>query len=67
MKGYYSLGLCGYEISVDPTDNDYAFAQFMGTEKEHPKRRYKIFFTPSGRAFIRPNRRRVYFDEVLRV
>lgn len=66
MKGYYSLGLYGYEISIDPTDNDYAFAQFMGTEKEHPRRRYKINFSTSGRTFIRPNRRRVYLDEVLR-
>ena len=67
MKGYYSLGLCGYEVSIDTEDNDYAFAKFVGTEKEHPQRRYKINFSPSGRAFIRPNGRRVYLDEVLRV
>lgn len=66
-KGVYSLGLCGYEIWADPENRDHMMAQFIGGEKEYKPRSYSVQYTPAGRAFIRPDRRRVYLDEVLRV
>ena len=66
MKGYYSLGLCGYEIWPDPEDNERMMAKFVGTSTDHRAVSYKIQETPSGRSFIRPDRRRIYLDEVLR-
>lgn len=65
MKGYYPFGLCGYEITIDPENNDFVFAKFVGIEKENHQRRYKIQFTKKGRAFIRPYKHRIYLDEVL--
>ncbi len=67
-KYYYSLGLAGYEIRPIPDDNDHLLARFlvMGEETEHKTRKYKIQYTPGGRAFIRPDRRRVYLDKAYR-
>ena len=65
-KGYYSMGLCGYEMWLDPDDNDRMMVQFVGTDNEHKPRSYKIQETMSGRMFVRPDGRRIYLDEVLR-
>lgn len=65
-KGYYSLGLCGYEIWTDESDPDYMMVLFVGLEREQIARRYKICETPSGRLFVRPNGRRIYLDLVMR-
>ena len=61
------MGLCGWKIWDDPQDSDRMMAQFQGTEKKENARSYKIQFTASGRAFIRPYGRRIYMDEVLLV
>lgn len=65
MKYYYSLGLAGYEIWPVEGDSDHLMAQFVGTDKHYPARKYKIQETPGGRAFIRPDNRRIYLDEAL--
>lgn len=65
-KGIYSMGLCGYEIWDDPNDSDRMMARFIGGSKEYKDRSYTVQFTPAGRAFIRPDGRRIYLDEVLR-
>lgn len=63
--GIYNMGLCGYKLWAD--GGDYALAQFVGTEKIQPIKQYHIQYTNTGRAFIRPYGRRIYFDEVVRV
>lgn len=65
--GVYSMGLAGWKIWEDPEDSDYLMAEFRGTENPHPARRYKIQYTTSGRAFIRPYGHRIYADEVFRI
>ena len=64
-KGYYSMGLAGYEVWPDPENHEKLMARFVGTEKEHPARSYKIQETRSGKMFIRPDGRRIYLDEIL--
>ena len=41
-KGYYSMGLAGYEVWPDPNNHERLMARFVGTEKEHQARSYKI-------------------------
>lgn len=68
-KGYYSMGLCGYELWVDEDDlrDDTMHVLFVGTDREQKAKRYKIQFTPNGkRQFVRPNRRRIYLDDCIR-
>lgn len=66
MKYYYSMGLVGYEIWPIDGDNEHLMAQFVGTKAEYPARKYHVQVTPGGRAFIRPDNRRIYLDEALR-
>lgn len=63
---YHSMGLVGYEIWPDHKRNASLMCRFVDTEREHPARSYRIQITQSGRAFIRPNGRRVYLDEIVR-
>lgn len=67
-KYYYSLGLAGYEIRPIPDGNDHLLVRFLvvGEETERKARKYKIQYTPGGRAFIRTDGRRVYLDEAFR-
>lgn len=65
IHGYYSLGLCGYEIWDSDNDSDKLNCLFVGTNREQIAREYKIQYMPNGRPFIRPNGRRIYLDEVL--
>ena len=64
-KGYYSMGLAGYEIWSDPENSDKLMARFVGTEKEHKARSYTVQYTTGGRPYIRPDGRRIYLDDVL--
>lgn len=66
MKGYYSLGLCGYKIWPDPEDEERLMALFVGVEENQIARSYKIQESGSGRLFIRPYGRRIYLDETIR-
>lgn len=36
------MGLAGYEVWPDPNDHERLMARFVGTEKEHKARSYKI-------------------------
>lgn len=65
-KGYYSLGLTGYELWQDPQDMDRMMVLFVGTQREQKARSYRIQQTHAGRMFVRPNGRRIYLDEVMR-
>ena len=65
--GYYSLGLTGYEVWDDPdAAGERMMVLFVGTQREQRARSYKIQTTAGGRAFVRPNGRRVYLDECIR-
>lgn len=73
VRGYYSLGLCGYEIWPDPTDPDRMMAVFVAGNEEdreedlaHRARHYKVNYTKKGRAYITVYRRRIHLDEVMR-
>ncbi len=64
MKGYYSLGLCGYEVTV--LDDEHVGWRFVGTEREQPPHCAKIRYTAKGRAYFRAGNRRIHLDECLR-
>ncbi len=65
-KGFYSLGLVGYELWTDPNDCDRMMVLYVGTQREQVARSYKVQMTPKGRPYVRPHGRRIYLDLVLR-
>jgi hypothetical protein len=65
MKGYYSLGLCGYEVEISD-DGESAHYRFVGLDKEQPRYRSKIYYTRKGRPYLRTHYNRIYLDECLR-
>lgn len=67
VKGFYSLGLCGYEIWPDKDDSERLMVLFTGPTTPQKARSYKVQYTTAGRPFVHPNHRRIYLDEVLRV
>lgn len=70
-KYYYSLGLTGYELWVDDDDvrDNTIHVLFVGTQREHVARRYKIQSRNkvNVRQFVRVYGRRIYLDECMRV
>lgn len=71
VKGYYSLGLTGYEIWATEEDvrDGKLHVLYVGATKEQIARRYKVQDrnVRKFRPFVRPNGRRIYLDEALRV
>ena len=53
-------------VSVDPA-SDTCFSCFDWGEGPQDFRRTKIYYTNSGRAYIRRYNRRYYFDEIMRI
>ena len=75
LRGYYSMGLCGYELWVNDDDllDDTMHVLFVGTNREQKARRYKIqvrnkdgLANTGHRQFVRPHGRRIYLDECIR-
>ena len=64
MRGYYSLGLTGYEVDI--IDQDHVRWTFVGTNREQIAHRSKIYYTAGGRAYFTANGRRIHLDECLR-
>lgn len=64
MKGYYSLGLCGYEVEV--INEDLIQWVFVGTSRENTTHRSKVYHTANGRAYFNANGRRIHLDQCLR-
>lgn len=61
LNNWGGLEILEIEYSID----DYAIASFnFGTRQQI--RRHKICYTPAGRAYIRKQGRRYYFDEIMR-
>ena len=48
MKGYYSLGLSGYEVDI--IDQDHVRWLFVGTDREQIAHRAKVYYTGGGRS-----------------
>ena len=63
--GYYSLGLCGYEVKVNDDCESVAWI-WVGSNREQIDHRAKIYHTNKGRAYFRTPNRRIYLDECLR-
>ena len=65
MKGYYSLGLTGYEVS---TNNDCESVTwiYVGSNREQLTHKAKIYYTKGGRAYFNALGRRIHLDLCLR-
>lgn len=63
--GIYSLGLCGYEVAVDETQ-EIAFYRFVGLSGPQLGRKAKIRYTSKGRPYFLAGNRRIHLDECLR-
>ena len=59
MKGYYSLGLSGYEVDIMRW-------LFVGTDREQIAHRAKVYYTGGGRPYFNANGRRIHLDQCLR-
>ena len=67
MKGYFSLGLCGYEVEIQD-DCETVKYQFVGTEHQHPVQKAKVYYTQKdARPYFLANGRRIHLDQCLRV
>lgn len=66
MKGYYSMGLAGFDVEVlDDETVAYTYV-YPGASGERPHKA-KVKYSASGRAYFTSfMRRRVYLDECLR-
>lgn len=64
MKGYYSLGLAGYEVDI--IDKDHIRWLFVGTDREQIAHRARIYYTTGGRPYFNANGRRIHLDQCLR-
>ena len=63
--GYYSIGLCGYEVCVNEDCESVTWI-YVGSQREQNTHRAKIYMTAKGRAYFRAGWRRIYLDECLR-
>lgn len=67
MKGYYSLGLAGYEVEIDDGGERVSY-QYVGPTGSKPVTQHaKVRYTAGGRAYFLANGRRIHLDECLRV
>lgn len=65
MKGYYSLGLTGYEVSIN-SDGESVTWIYVGSNREQVSHRAKIYYTKGGRAYFNIPGRRIHLDLCLR-
>lgn len=65
MKGFYSLGLTGYEVSIN-NDGESVSWIFVGSNRNQIAHRAKIYYTKGGRAYFNVPGRRIHLDLCLR-
>lgn len=65
MKGYYSMGLVGYEVTVD-SDGETVRYRYHGAASVAPERKAKVRYTKKGRAYFLAHGHRIHLDECLR-
>lgn len=63
--GVYVLNNFGGLVILD-MDGETATAAYHFGEKYEQIRRHQIYYTYTGRAYIRKNGRRYYFDQIMR-
>lgn len=63
----YCMGLCGYELNIDPTGENVFFRYYAPTGGNPTKQRTKIRYTAKGRAYFLVNGRRIHLDKCLRL
>lgn len=74
LKHYYknavpigTYPLCNFGgLAILAIENDRAIAAFNFGEGYKQIRRHNIYYTYTGRAYIRKNGRRYYFDQIMR-
>ena len=64
MKGYFSMGLCGYEVKVS-SDTDSVKFKFVGCSEEDKWHKARLYTTGKGFYFKTPTGR-VYLNDCLR-
>ena len=66
IRGFYSLGLVGYEVEI--LDDEHVSWLYVGTQQEQVRHTARIRYTSKGRAYflVTEPRRRIHLDECLR-
>lgn len=67
VHGTYSLGLAGYEVSIDPDGEHVHFRWTSMTGGKPYWQTAKVYHTAKGRAYFKASGRRIHLDQVLRV
>lgn len=65
MKVFYSLGLTGYEASINNDGKSVTWI-YVGSNREQLTHRVKINYTKGGRAYFNVPGRRIHLDLCLR-
>ena len=65
--GVYQLNNFGGLVILDIIGDGSAIAAWSDGEKYESIRRHQIFYTYTGRAYIRKAGRRFYFDQIMRL
>lgn len=65
--GVYPMSNFGGLVILDMIGDKSAVAAWSDGEKYENIRRHQIFYTYTGRAYIRKNGRRYYFDQIMRI
>lgn len=65
-KGYYSMGLAGYEVEVMPDTESVRYCYISPTGAKPVQQRAKLHITAKGRVYFLANGRRVHLDECIR-
>lgn len=67
MKGYYSLGLTGYEVEINE-DCESVTYQYVSPTGGKPSRQHaKVRYTAGGRPYFLANGKRIHLDNCLRI
>ena len=65
--GVYPMNNFGGLAILDIIDDETAVCAWSYEEKYEAIRRHQIFYTYTGRAYIRKAGRRYYFDQIMRI
>lgn len=64
MIGYFSLGLCGYEVAT--LDDETVSYIFIGTNREQLTHKAKIYYNAKGEPYFKTKYRRIYLHDCMR-
>ena len=66
MKGYYSMGLCGYEVEVNEDCESVSYRYITPTSTDPKPHRAIVRYTAKGKAYFLANGQRIHLSECLR-